>query len=516
MRQRIVVACLLVAVALVAWSNAESLRAWTLVDVPGGDGSQWLATWPGVRGVMLVSADNTSTVQNSINVKRIIDGHDRMTGLTAWRDDEFGTGDLLVYVNSFDDHRVWRYQVDSTTWEVRGQLQMLSPQHPLGLSLATNGDNICVSGDTAAGGETRVVQCYRVSRALSDDGVTIDEWWVMVSNFQWTGGPEDPTHPRAEALLYDANALPTEASLAGSLWVDCKQQPGQLVRFPVDSITGAFMPDFLALPASLPAERLTWTSSSSTGSHLLVAGDSAYEVSWSLASGSPGINAATPLWRATSAHDHLRAVVWRHVSLDPFQRLDLALLGAQATVTFDLVREAIASGEVSASPSITPSTSGTPSEAPATATHTVAPSPSATVAPSPVPSASAAALDNGGDEPLPWNQNDSEKVASGHHNNNNQSLHALWALTSLALPCLCVPVAVWAVWRKRRTLSRAIPSQMTWLKSGQSVQPYSMGVASAPTDGATGSWSQYYDVGDPSAVAIPTTIQNAPLLESRL
>ena len=522
---------LFIAVALVACVHAEALRSWTLVDLPSGSPSpQWLATWPGVRGVMLVSADNTSTVHNAVQVRRIIDGHDRMTGLTVWRDSNLGTGDLLVYVNSFDDHRVWRYQVDPTTWEVRGQLQMLSPQHPLGLALSADGDSICVSGDTG-NGEIRVAQCYRISRALSDDGVTIDEWWVMMSNFQWTGAATDPTRPRAEALLYDSNALPTEASRAGSLWIDCKHQPGQLVRFPVDSITGAFMPAFLALPGSLDAQRLTWTAVAD-GSHLLVTADSAYKVTWSSDTGAAGVSAATPLWLTTTTHDHLRAVVWRHTALDSFQRLDLALLGASTAVEFNLLDEAVQSGEVSQSSSLTPSVSRTPSSvpsatrvpeaSPSTTRAAYIPPPSATLNPSPVPTASTepvvvvVVVDDPVLIVMNASTNDSEKIASSDSDDNsNDSLHGLWALTSLALPCCCVPVAVWVVWRKRRTLSRGMPARMTWLKSGQTQQPYALACASGANDGATGQWSQYYDVGDPSAVAIPTTIQHAPLLDQR-
>lgn len=508
-RQPLLVVAILVALVVSACVATDALRPWTLVDLPlPGTQPRWLATWPGVRGVMLVSTTDDSTVSNSITVQRVINGHERMTGLAVWHDTTLGSGDLLVYVNSFDNHRVWRYQVDPTDWSVRGQLQMLSPQHPLGLTLSAGGDSICVTGDTTDA--TRVVQCYRISRALADDGVTINEWWVLMSNFQWTGAAADPEHPRAESLMYDTQALPTEASRAGSVWVDPKQPAGWLVRFPVDSITGAFMPSSLTLPDGLDAVRLSWTITEVGNQHLLVAANSAYRVSWSRDTGAPVVSAAEPLHATVSPHDHLRAVVWRNAALGQFDRLDLALGGNVVTLSYNRLDDAIAVGEVAPSPSQTPSTTPPPSQTPtqtplSTATHSPMPSATATrtaqatASPTPTPFAK-----------LPVNSED--KVASGDKSDSSSSLHALWALTVLALPCCALPCAVYLVVRKRHSI--ATTGGVAWLRRGKPAQPYTMGLTTGGGGGdeSTGTWTTDYDIGTPAAVAIPTGIQNSPFL----
>ena len=65
------------------------------------------------------------------------------------------------------------------------------------------------NNDPTANWDNLPIGIYELRELAANDGVTTDEWWVMVSNFQWTGGPEDPTHPRAEALATSsvANAI---------------------------------------------------------------------------------------------------------------------------------------------------------------------------------------------------------------------------------------------------------------------------------------------------------------------
>ena len=478
---------------LAVTAAATALHPWTMVPVAD---RQWLATWPGVHGVILMTADNTSTVANRVHAERVLGGHDRMTGLAVWEDTEFGTGDLLLYVNSFDDHRVWRYQVTPDTWEVRGQLQVLSPERPHGLALDVTGDKMCVSGDTSLG---RVVKCYRIQRALADNGVDLNEWWVLVSNFQWTADSGPGEGPRAEAVLYDERALPTDASVSGSLWVDTKQARRPLVRFPVASITGAFMPSFTELPADISSERLTWTDTPTT--QLLLSAQSAYRLQWTKLGGAPLVLPAEPLHRTTDAADYLRGTLWRQTSLDVFQRLDLDD-GGTVVVEFNRLADAIAVGEVAASPSQTPSQSPTPSEtstASPSATPGATPLPSATLPPTPKPSLLPEIV------VLP----DEKEAAQKHH--GGTSNERLWALTTLIVPFCCVPLAVVVAWRNRRGIARAVRqprAALRWPKRSDSLQPYSV-TGQGGEEGIAAGWTRLYDDREATAIALPLARDNS-------
>lgn len=470
---------LLLLLLLAAVASASSLHAWTLLDLPAtaADEPQWLATWPGVASVLLLRADNHSTVQNSISVRRVLDGHDRMTGMALWYDTEFGTGDALLYVNSFDDHRVWRYQLDPETWAVRGQLQMLAPAHPMGLALRSDGDQMCVSGD-GVNPASRGAHCYRISRALADDGQTIDEWWVLMAYFEW----EDPSAsklPVSETVLFDSQARAVETSPRGSLWIDTKQT--QLVRFPVDSTSGAFAAEVLPLPSAFASEpRLDWTDRN--GTQVLVAADegAALRIQWN---GAPALSSAEPLHRWMSVGDDLlRAVVWRQVVLDPFQRLELAdNHEAVLTVSFDRLPAAILAGEVSASPSQTPSISAT-----ASISHSISPSPSI---PPPTPSPSAAAI-------VPSEESHIASGNSRHKKDNNDGYFGFFAL--LALPCCCV-AGFLVVLGVQRWKARAANT----LRDYPVVE---MGVTDSEP---LAHWEEQYEATGPASVRIPRA-RNSP------
>lgn len=471
------VLALLLLISVATLIGASSLHSWTLLDLPAteNDEPQWLATWPGVAAVMLLRADNHSTVQNSVTLRRVLDGHDRMTGMALWYDNEFGTGDALLYVNSFDDHRVWRYQLDPRTWSVRGQLQMLAPPHPMGLALRSDGDQMCVSGDGVNPG-SRGAHCYRISRTLADDGQTIDEWWVLMAYFEW----EDPSgskQPVSETLLFDSHARAVETSHRGSLWIDTKQW--QLVRFPVDSTSGAFAAEVLSLPDAFASEpRLDWTNRN--GTQMLVAAEegAALRVHWDSA---PTLDSAEPLHRWLSDdNDLLRAVVWRQLTLDAFQRLELAdNHEAALVISFDRLSAAISAGEVSASPSHTPSVSSS-----ASVSHSNTPSPSI---PPPTPSPSA----------LPVLPSEESHIASGHKkkNNNDDGYFGFFAL--LAIPCCCV--AGFLV---------MLAAQRWKARSTNKLRDYPVVEMHNDGERLTG-WDEQYDATGPASVRVPH-VSNSP------
>ena len=454
-------------VCVVGCCLATPVRPWTLVDLPGSS-TQWLATWPGVRGIMLLSADTESAVTNRLTVHRVASGYDRTTGLAVWPSDL--NSDLLVYVNSYDEHRVWRYQIDPATWRVRGQLQMQSPQHPLGVSLSADGETACVSGDSPT---SRVVQCYRIARALDDDGVTINEWWVLKSNFQWDGSV---TQPRPEALLFDSRALPTDVSPHGSVWIDSKLSPGNLVRFPMDSLTGAFMPSTLVFPTALPEQRLVW--STAEASHVIVSEHDAYTIDWSETQNAPAMVPAEPLFETVDSHTHLKAVVWREAALDNFDRLTLGADNAVITITFDRTPEALAVGEIAATPSPLPSASQAPSHMP-------------TPSGSPAPTHEAVPVI-------------SDKTTKKH--GNSDSLEGLWALVTLVLPLCCVPCIAFVAWKKRDAIRRLLPRQ-----HANDLKPYEMFASSLMVAEQGFQFHEYYDSRTATSVAIPRT-ESSPLI----
>lgn len=460
---------------LAACTAAVDVRPWTLVADPRAP-HQWFATWPGVKGISLVAADNASTAVNGFTVSHLLDGHSRMTGLAAWQHAD--TGDLLLYVASYDDHRVWRYQLDARTGASRGQLQMVGPDHPMGLALFDDGDTMCVSGELA---NARVVQCYRIQRRLDADGVSIDEWWVMMANYQWERDSVAAPQPKAEAMWRDPRALAIEGSPAGSLWIDTKER---LIRFPLDSITGAYMPQ--EVPVSLGAERLT------LGDGVIVAPSAARRVTWQT---QPTIQDAEPL------HEHtqqlLRAVIWRQATLSDAERVRLHLeRDARVERQFNRLPAALAQGEVSPSATVAP----TPS---VTALPTT--TPSGTVPPSgtPTPTATASAT-----QPIAVStadDNDQTKAASGHASSGPNT--ALWGLSALAVP-LCFAVAALtavAVYRGRRQLSRTVPGRLR-VRFGamptQDVKPMIMRAESSLDEDPLMQWERIYDTNSASSIAM--------------
>lgn len=461
------VVALFLVVAIVC---AADVRPWTLVADPRAP-NQWFATWPGVKGILSVRAENESTAVNAFTVSHALDGQSRMTGLAAWQHPQ--TGDVLLYATSYDDNRVWRYQLDARTGASRGQLQMLAPDHPMGVALFDDGDTVCVSGELA---NARVVQCYRIQRRLDDDGISIDEWWVMMSNYQWerTAAPQ----PVAEAVWRDPRALGIEGSPSGSLWVDTTER---LIRFPLDSITGAYMPQEVPLP--LGAERLA------LGDGVIVAPTAARRVTWQT---QPTTSDAEPLYAHTQ--QLLRAVIWRHATLSDVDRVTLHLdPNAQVRHQFNRLATAVAQGEVSASATVTPPPSATTTRtAPPTGTPSGTLPPSAT--PTPSPSSSWPVTSAVGVEQT--------KEDSGRSSSPNT---ALWGLSALALPVCCAAVALVAVgaYRGRRQLSRAMPGRLR-VKFGamptHDLQPMMLTVESTLED--TASWNEIYDPSSASSIAL--------------
>jgi len=426
-----------------------------------GESAHWLATWPGVHGVMSVRADNESSVANRLHISTLLPGHDRITGVAACRDTRFSA--LFVYVTSYDEHRVWRYQLDTVSGAVVGQLQMLSPRQPRALSVVGEDcDRVCVSG--SMDDERRVVQCYRVERRLDDDAISVDEWWVMISNYQW---PRDAASdaPQPEALVHDPRATALEASPGGSLWIDTLATD-DVTRFAVDSMTGIHFPHTLSLPAHMSPRRLSWYDDGLT----VADADTVATVQWS--------TSGPDHWTVRDTHP-LHVVAWRYALMDPFDRLALADNPSFVIErSFNRLEQAIALGEVSASSTSTASPMPTASRSP---TGTAAASLSPTPAPTAVqPSIESSTL--------------VEEVSGGksHHTN----LDALWALTVLMLPCCCfvalVAVAVARQRRKRQLSTRSLPMQVqtTTLSEG---------------------WTDLYDRNQSSFVAVPSSDMNSPL-----
>lgn len=461
---------------LAACTAAVDVRPWTLVADPRAP-HQWFATWPGVKGISLVAADNASTAVNGFTVSHLLDGHSRMTGLAAWQHAD--TGDLLLYVASYDDHRVWRYQLDARTGASRGQLQMVAPDHPMGLALFDDGDTMCVSGELA---DARVVQCYRIQRRLDADGVSIDEWWVMMANYQWERDSVAAPHPKAEAMWRDPRALAIEGSPAGSLWIDTKER---LIRFPLDSITGAYMPQ--EVPVSLGAERLP------LGDGVIVAPSAARRVTWQT---QPTTQDAEPL------HEHtqqlLRAVIWRQATLSDAERVRLHLeRDARVERQFNRLAAALAQGEVSPSATVT----RTPS---ATALPTT--TPSATLLPPPPSSTpTPTATSSSATRPIPVVAGDQDKVASGRASSGTNT--ALWGLSALVVPLCCAvaALAAVAVYRGRRQLTRAVPGRLR-VKFGamptQDLKPMTMRVESSLDEDPLMQWERIYDTNSASSIAM--------------
>lgn len=468
----------------VAAAAAANLSPWAFEPVPD-EPAHWLATWPGVHGVLSVRADNMSTVINRLRVETLLPGHDRITGLAACREGR----DLLVYVTSYDDHRVWRYQLDGESGAVRGQLQMLSPHNPRAVLALDGCRQICVSGSDAHDTHRRVVQCYRVDRALDDDGVSIDEWWVMVSAYQWPRADgDDGATPSPESLLHDPHATALEASPSGSLWIDTKTQR-RLVRFAVDSQTGVHFPDEYPLPGALSAQRLDWAA----GTLGVADSEDTAVLDWS----DTGLLGWTSLDGPHQLSDHeeaLRVIAWRYAGLGAFDRL--ALADDRSTViemSFNRLAEAIAIGEVSASPSNspTPTPTTTPSETP---TRTSQPSPSPSVTPMPT---------------VPVYAPGVESKESGGGGGDKHGHDELWALTTLLVPCACVPIVLFVMYRKRHRLGRP------WRRGGGDLKSMELHDAGGGDDeqplSPDAGWYDMYDGDVRSAVAIPHPSLSSPM-----
>lgn len=440
---------------------------WAMAPLPG-DGRAWAATMPGLHGVVQMHADSTSVIVNTLNTSVLVRGHDRISGVAVVRDTMLGTGDLLVYVAAFDGDAVYRYQLDGRTGAVRGELAMLSPDSPRSVVLAAD-DRICVTGTHAP--DVRVLQCYRIMRALDDaDGATINEWWVMVSQFLW----DAPTDGIAvDHVLFDSRAKSLEAARGGSLWID--DTHGSLVRFAVDSVSGMHLPDVMRAAYAPGVAHTVFTAEDTRDRHYFVEADRVRVLQW--VDGEPRLEALPTPWKQMTPRDWLRAVVWRASSLSDEQRVYLSLTaGAAFALPLDRTAEAIASGEMAASPSATPQPS-------ATATGTVPPSASATPSATPTPTVFI---------------HIEEEVAEPH--NGKRDLTGLWALVVLVLPCCALPVVLVLAWTNRRRIAPYLPRR-GWLaiKPSGGLQPMDLhGVSGEPV--ATQS---FYDMNTATSVAVP-------------
>lgn len=478
-------AFVLLTATLVAWSCAESFHAWTIVPNPV-ESNTWLATWPGVNGLMMIRAANASTVTNELTVSQLASmGHDRMTGLAVWNDVEFNTQTTLVYVNAYDDHHVWRYQMDIKTGVIKGQLQMQSPNLPIGLSLSRDGDTICVTGTNALN-QARIVQCYRITRSLDDDGVTINEWWVMTSNFQWNPTTTSTsTTLTSESVLFDANALPTEASRRGSLWIDTRKS-NSLVRFPFASLSGAYMPSFVALPSNTNQDRVAW-STENHNTQIIADPVQIYTINWN--GNAPELTIASRPYDALTLNDYLMAIVWRFSSLDSFDRVQFhTTTGFSVTIPIQRTADAISIGEIAPSPTPMPTSSAMPSVS-VTATVTPVPSRLPTV-------------------PIIENTTGVEISDNDNSHKHSPDYSGLWALVTLVLPCLCIPIVLVLVWKKRRLFAHANRLTVNVMWPGNHVQSMPLDVQSE-TDDSPG-WNPLYDQRMAKCIAIPTGNENSP------
>ncbi len=532
-------------------------QPWAMAPLPD---SGWLATMSGVHGVLRVETDSQSATVSSL-----LRGHDRMTGVVVVQDDVLGTHDLLVYVASFDGHSVYRYQVDAETNSVRGELAMVSPTNPRGLALAA-ADRMCVSGSSSP--EVRVLQCYRITRALSDDGVTIDEWWVMVSNFQWDADQQDAS---TDFILFDPQSKPVEAARGGSVWVDDTR--GSLVRFAVDSATGLHFPDTLTGVYSADQPHLTFTASDAPDTHYVVEPERVVRIAWT-DNNAPQAAVLDRPYAAMSGADWLRAVVWRALVLDAEQRVYISLVD-DAVVEIDLPSEVVpsstpslparpstssapgvsASSAPGVSASSVPSISAVPlpgisaSSVPsisavplpsvfASSVPSASPAPllgvSASAAPdvspplvgvsassTPLPgvSASAAPDVSASTSPVPSESAFPSQSSSAtarpllpeveeQESKQNGGNEKLWALVTLIVPCCAIPLLAGAAWKNRRRLAAVVPPRIRIALSGTEGLK-EMPLGAPDLEGAT-PVHEFYDMDQAINVAVPIASMNSP------
>jgi len=443
---------LLVAIVVAAVHTQDTRRpAWSFV--PSGTPNVWFATWPGIAGVMRVTACNSSLLRNELTITSQLTGHDRMTSVAVFVDAQLSP-DTLMYVTSYDTSRVYRYQLSSTTGGVRGGLSFAAPLFPRGLVVSDDGERACVTG--AVDVSTRTVRCYRITRALADDGVTLDEWWVMVSNFEWSVHTDTSLSATTDAVWFDSQARIEEAAASGSLWIDDTLEGG-LIRFAVDSASGRNAAEATANVYTPGATHLTQTWRANADTHVIALVSGVFvRVQWT-ASGTPVIVGVPRAFEAVNAAEYATAVMWRQSALDDVQRLQLELVpGATVTVTFDRIAEALAIGEF-----VIPSPSATP-------TGTAAPTAQATPPPTPVPSS------QGTPSPGALDANPTDAPAKSEDGQSQKPPQALWALTALlAVPCCLGLAFVGVVYLKRRRLLPArADAWLSWRSGG--LQPINL------------------------------------------